>query len=438
MQNASRILVLIFFLSGLVGVAVTGAAVYVRMVYLGATVIILSGFWTLISLRGVSVSRLARSLRANVGDIFEEYFEVDNTSRIMRLWIEVSNRSEIPFAAGSRILTRIGGREKRSYSARTWLIKRGAYPLGPTVISSGDPFGIFRRSREFASTESLLVLPKITPIEQFPAIAGLLPGGKAIREKSQDITPHASGVREYVTGDPLKRIHWASTARKDALMVKEFERDPQQQIWIFLDVYKPIQYELPYTPPEVPDWLFGRHPDIKVPPSSLEYGVSISASLAHYFLNQRRAVGFVSAGQVFTVIQADRSERQEFKILETLAFVKGDGNMPLAALVDAELMQMSSGSSAILITSSTNPDTLLAARNLQRRNLHPTVILLDAESFGGPKGSAELMRTLQENGVAVCPVSCQDNIAAALEAFASQNSFQESRLWQKPQYIPSI
>jgi hypothetical protein len=47
----------------------------------------------------------------------------------------------------------------------------------------------------------------------FLAPFGILPGGHALREKTLEVTPYAAGVREYVPGDPLKRIHWPSSEK---------------------------------------------------------------------------------------------------------------------------------------------------------------------------------------------------------------------------------
>ena len=125
----------------------------------------------------------------------------------------------------------------------------------------------------------------------------MLPGGKAIRRKSIDITPHASGVREYVPGDPMKRIHWPTSIRRDQLMVKEFEQDPQSEVWLFLDTHQSVHVSKPGddTLPPIDDLLLLRRRKVKLSPSTLEYSVSITASLAHYFIEQRRAVGLVSA-----------------------------------------------------------------------------------------------------------------------------------------------
>ncbi len=43
------------------------------------------------------------------------------------------------------------------------------------------------------------------------------------------------GVREYRPGDPLRRIHWRSTARRGELIVREFEPPGTQNLGLFLD-----------------------------------------------------------------------------------------------------------------------------------------------------------------------------------------------------------
>ena len=122
-----------------------------------------------------------------------------------------------------------------------WLTRRGSFPLGPTVITISDPLGLFRIEKQFAASKSLTVLPMIFPIESSLSPPGLLPGGQVIRRKSTDITPHASGVREYNSGDPMKRIHWPTSIRRGQLIVKEFDQDPQAEVWLFLDTQRSAQ-----------------------------------------------------------------------------------------------------------------------------------------------------------------------------------------------------
>ncbi len=335
------------------------------------------------------MSRHARILRASMGDVFEEHFEIRNNSWPACLWLEIINKSNLPMAGGSRILTGIGSRQRRFYTARTLLYKRGAYQLGPTSISSGDPFGLFTIRKVVPSIDTLMVLPMIYPISGFPPPPGILPGGKAIRLRTSDVTPHAAGVREYFPGDPMKRIHWPSTAHRGRFMVKEFEQDPQADTWLFLDAQRDVQASLPDEAmifSEEGWWL--RRPNVSLPGDSFEYVMSAAASLARYFLLDRRAVGMACSGGTTTVVPAERGERQINKIMETLAFLQPDGKMPLLGLIAMRAKLLPIGTGVILITPSTRPELLLAIEDLIRRKLRPVLVLIKPETFGG-KGESD-------------------------------------------------
>ncbi|MGD8405883.1 MAG: DUF58 domain-containing protein [Anaerolineales bacterium] len=433
-MRAGRVLAAILLLGGLFGVLVEAGVIYTRFLYLGVLIIVVSWIWTQFSLRGLSVRRRARSLRASVGDIFEEYFELSNESRMGKLWVELSNDSNMPNAHGSRLLTMVSAKQKRTHIARTWLIRRGGFKLGPTRLVSGDPFGLFRTERVFPAEHSLVVLPMIYEISSFLSPPGLLPGGQVIRRKALDVTPHASGVREYVPGDPMKRIHWPTTARRGQLIVKEFEQDPQAEVWFFLDAQKNIHAEKEYEYPEMysDGWVLDRRPEYELPPSTLEYAISATASLAHYYLNQRRAVGLVTtASHQYRVIPAERSERQEGKMLETLAFIEAESDLSIAGLVAAQAGQLPQGSSAILVTPTVYPELLVAVDDLQRRNLRPVVVLLIADSFNGEIGGEKLYRLLLERNVPVCRIYCDADLSLELSGFSANMTTQDSS-WQRP------
>lgn len=434
-MTPGRIFVFLILVVGAVGTAVNGAAIYIRLLYLGGLLILLAGLLTTLSLRGILVERKARMQRGSVGDIFEEHFEITNTSRVPKLWLEVVNESNIPNATGSRILTFLRGKQKRLYTARTWLLSRGGFVLGPTTVTSGDPFGIFRVSKVFPAKSALVVLPLLFNVHEFLSPPGLLPGGKAIRRKSIDVTPHASGIREYTPGDPMKRIHWPTSIRRNQLMVKEFEQDPQSEVWLFLDTHKGVHFSRPQEDSEahpIDDLFLLRRRQVKLQPSSLEYAVSITASLARYFIGQRRAVGLVTASsRNYKVIPAERSERQEGKILEELAFLQAESNYTLPGLVTAQMGQLPLGSSAILVTPMIWSELLIAVDSLQRRNLRPVVVLLMVESFGSRTNNEELAQSLAERNVPLCRVYCDADLSETLSTFSAK-TFAKDMSWRQP------
>ena len=101
--------------------------VFFRIATLGLLFILTNFIWTIIAIRNLKIIRSQRVLRLQVGNVFEERFEVDNPSRFWRLWIEISDSSQLPGGGGSKVLTRLGPRQDRFYVSRSLLIHRGAF-----------------------------------------------------------------------------------------------------------------------------------------------------------------------------------------------------------------------------------------------------------------------------------------------------------------------
>lgn len=395
------------------------AYVFNRIGYLLVFIGLVSLVWTHGSLRGIEIRRQTRVHRQQVGQIFEERFEIINQSRLARLWLEIRDQTDMPGKHGSKVLANIGGRQYRSYYSRSLLIQRGLFTLGPTVVSSGDPFGLFSKSTVFTPEKTLVVLPYLVNLQYFPSPPGRLPGGRALRRKSLEVTPYAAGVREYAPGDPLSRIHWRSTARKDKLMVKEFEQDPQADVWIILDALSGVHVSLPFNQftnqQREQFWVLPHRVEVPLPPDTFEYSVSAAASIANYYIVQGRSVGFASDGSHIFVLPAERGERQLGKILETCAFIKPEGKVPLLGIIEGQANQIVRGSTVVLVSASSSDNMLVAVDILLRRDLRPVVVLIDPGSFGAPVESTTLAARIRQYGVPVCLIRKEDSLQMALE-----------------------
>jgi uncharacterized protein (DUF58 family) len=296
-------------------------------------------------------------------------------------------------------------------------MQRGSFPLGPTLVSSGDIFGLFPVSVRVPFKESLLVYPMMVEVSSFPNPLGLLPGGEALRRKTHQITPNAAGVREYVHGDPLSRIHWLSTARRNHLMVKDFELDPLADVWIFLDAALDVQASKPQQAPifRIQD-VWHREVKFELPFSTEEYGVSAAASLARSYLRHGRAVGLVTAGQFLTLLPPDRGGRQLGKILEALALLQAKGAMPLRGLMETQVKHITRGSTVVVISTSKQRDLILITDHLLRRGVRPVVVLMDASTFAEADDHTveKLSTDVAALGAPLRLISCGDNLETAL------------------------
>ncbi len=416
MTSSLRVVLSLLGLS-LLALLITGQDLYGRLAYLWFFVIVGNYLLSRLALRNLAIRRKPRSPKGQVGEIFEETFELINDSRLPRIWVEIEDQSELPGTRGSRVLTLVGGHKIRSYVSRIRLTMRGTYSLGPTIIRSGDPFGFFPVSMRVEAQQDLTVYPRIIDVQTFPSPVGLLPGGDSVRRRTHQITPNASTVREYINGDPISRIHWKSTARRDNLMVKEFELDPLAEVWLFLDCEKKVHASKAYDlNPDVGQVLLGKRMGNKLTPSTEEYMATIAASISQYFLSQDRSLALMMSSQINQDLAPDRGPRQFGKVMESLALMKADGGLPFSAFVLNQARYLTRGSTLILVTPSADPDLEFTVDSLQRLGLRPVPILLNATSFGHSQGNAEIARHFEALQVPSFLINEGENLQAALNA----------------------
>jgi uncharacterized protein (DUF58 family) len=419
-----RYIVLVLVLACLVGALVTGRDLFYNLLYLWLVLVVVAALWTWASLAQLRLRRNPRTLRAQVGQLFEERLAIHNDSRLPKLWLDVRDQSDLPGHEASLVVAALEAGQERGWVARTLCLRRGRYRLGPIRLTSGDPFGLFQVSRSVAQTANVVIYPATVDLPSFALPLGLLPGGDALRRRTHYVTANAATVREYAPGDAFNRIHWRSTARRDRLMAKEFELDPQADVWLFLDGDRAMQVAQPVPLPEFKlsdrwwEALDKLQTAAALPPSTEEYGVSVAASLAQYFIRRDQAVGLVAFGQTREVIQPDRGERQLLRLLETLAVFQAEGRVPLREALVLEGSYLPRGATAILITPSHDMRWVIETQALKRRGLRMVAVVIDPSTFGAAgaqlPSNAHLAETLWATHIPAYRVNEGDNLAVAL------------------------
>ncbi len=382
-------------------------------------VIVVALAWAWLNIRGLAFKRGTRSQLSQVGKYFEESHELVNESRWPKLWVEVRDFSTLPGHQVSRVVNSLGSRSVSRWQTRTLCYQRGRFVLGPVTVTGSDPLGLFRFSREIPGTSSLIVTPATVPVPQFSPPIGYLPGGEIMQRRTPYITSSVSGVRDYSPGDSFNRIHWPSTARTGRLISKEFELDPLSDVWIFLDMHDAAQAEAPWTMDvtsiEVMPWLQRRaEQSLLLPSSTVEYGVTVAASLAQHFLQADRQVGFLSYARTREVVQPDRGERQSGRLMEILAVIQADGSIPLAQVLTSEGAHLARHTTLIVITASTDPQWVAALRGLRARGVNGVAVLMAGRTFGPAPDWTPTLADLQASGLTTYLIRREDDLSEAL------------------------
>jgi uncharacterized protein (DUF58 family) len=404
----------------------TGRRLAFNLLYFMTGVIVLALFWTLANVRGVSLKRVTRSQRSQVGKYFEESLEITNRSRWPKLWVEVQDFSTLPGHQAGRVINGLGRGATVGWQVRTLSQQRGRFLLGPLLYTSGDPLGIFRVTRRVPGVTSLVVTPAVYSIPEFSPPSGYLPGSETTRRRTPYITASVSGVRDYAPGDGFNRIHWPSPARTGRLISKEFELDPLADLWIFLDMHDDAQAASAWTPQEEEPlaWVLrarSKVDRIELPPSTEEYGVTIAASLAHHFLQLDREVGFLSYANTREVIQPDRGDRQLSRLLEILAVMQATGHIPLAQVLATEGAHLARHTTLVVITPSADPRWVTALRALRARGVQGVGVLLAASTFGPAPDWQPVQAELQASGLPSYLVRRGDDLALTLSQAAGRS-----------------
>ncbi len=335
--------------------------------------------WARMLATGLRLEREIRYGWANVGDRLEERFTLVNTSLAPALWVEISDFSTLPgYSAGQ--VTAISGDSRNSWKTGHLCTLRGLFTLGPTRLQTGDPLGFFRVTFDLPGSATLMVTPPVIPL---PAI-DVTPGGRAgegrrPRRDPFERTVSTSGVSPYHPGDPLRWVHWPTSARRQSLYIRNFENTPTSDWWIFLDLLTGAQAGEDYS-------------------STLEHGVILAASLADRGLRQGHAVGLSAAGQELIWLPPVHAAAQRMQILRQLALARS-GEVSLAHLLESARPALQRGASLILITADIEGLWLEPLSMLQKGQIAPTVLLFDPASYGSPHPSSKIKSALASLGV---------------------------------------
>jgi len=307
---------------------------------------------------GLEARRTVRGTWVVVGDVLTETFEVENFSGLPALWVEVIDHSDLPGYNPAWVAS-LGGQGKQRHKAEGRCQHRGVFTLGPWELRTGDPLGLFSVVHEIPETRSILIYPRAMHLPDLQLPRGASPGTSRTSRPTAQYTATVAGVRPYVPGDGLRRIHWKQSAHHDSFMVKDFDLEPSGDLWLVLDLDASVQA--------------GEGAE-----STLEYAITLAASLANQMLGENRRVGLATQGSLLT---PQSGQLQLWRILEALAHAEPVPDSPLARLLRELRENVGRGRTVVAITPSVDPAWTGELLYLAGQGYAPAALLLDAASF---------------------------------------------------------
>ena len=112
--------------------------------------------------------------------------------------------------------------------------RRAVIPIGPPSAVRTDPLGLLRRDAVEQTTVELFVHPKIIGLDSLsPGLQRDLEGQATRDLSTSDLAFHT--LRDYVTGDDWRHVHWRSSAKAGRLLVRQFQDTRRSQLTVVVD-----------------------------------------------------------------------------------------------------------------------------------------------------------------------------------------------------------
>lgn len=335
-------------------------------------------WWTRALQRSLTFEREIRFGWAQVGDRLEERFTLTNSFWLPATCVTLHDHSTLPDHHAS-IATGVDSSSTSQWKISTRCMRRGVYTLGGATLETGDPFGVYSVLFEDSTSSTLAVMPPVLSLPKFSILSSGWAGEGKPNPRSLEETINASHTREMTPNDPMRWIHWKTTARRDKYFVRQFEGTPAGDWWMLLDLDEAVQIGSGWD-------------------STEEHGVILTASLVARGLDLEHPVGLAINGRDPSWDVPRRNENQQRALLKSLA-VAEPSDIDLHDYLKRTGQMLGSHCSLLIVTANANMEWTESLLPLMWRGILPTVFLLDPISFGGTKTSTGIANTLQLMGV---------------------------------------
>lgn len=198
--------------------------------------------------------------------------------------------------------------EAKNFTYQVRPTQRGEYHFGHLNVFSSSPLGLVARKQQFAAEAMVPNYPSFLQLKKYDFIAFTNKlkqfGLKKIRRIGH--TMEFEQIKDYTTGDDVRNINWKATAKRNNLMVNQFQDEKSQPVYSVIDKGRVMKMPFNHL-------------------SLLDYAINATLVIANIVLKKHDKAGmFTFSRKVEDRVVAQRRNLQMQLILETLYNVETD------------------------------------------------------------------------------------------------------------------
>lgn len=358
-------------------------------------------------LNGIGRTRGERSFSGDVGE-WGGVLHAGDQIRV-RLRLEIPGFLPLPYVIVRETLKRHSG-ETWSFEEslvpgmngrgellfQTPPLERGRYAFSETECVTEDIFGLIEHRGAFSARGEFRVRPRTAQIAKWQLLdrRNRLLGPQSVGNVSGRETNQVGGVRDYVYGDRISRIHWNATARTGEWKSKEFEYESIPKTMLVLDTF-----EEHYRSPR-----------------QFETAVSTAASILEYGGRESIPIGLCSLGSEVRVFEPGQGRSKLHEMMDHLVDLDSKGSGSLLSSLESARSRLPRGAVLVLVTPlSEGPVTELMRFAQTHQMSFCQVQITEAPAKESEAASKQWVSSLRAKGVAAYRVGSLDELSSVLE-----------------------
>lgn len=298
---------LFFLLSGLVVLSILGFIFPIlffitQILFIGLIVLLSIDSYLLFKQKNALFAQRLMMDKLSNGDENEITIQIENNYPFL---VQLEIIDELPYQfqvrdSSFKLKLKSGAKKLLTYKLRP--TERGEYEFGAINCYVSSKIGFISRKIQFNQHTKVPVYPSFMQMKHYEMLAfsnRLTQAGiKKIRKIGRNT--EFEKINEYVAGDDFKTINWKATARKDKLMVNQYQEEKSQNVFSIIDM--------------------GR--SMKMPFNGLtlmDYAINASLVISNIIIKKYDKVGLITFNnKLKTVLKAEHKTTHIQKVMEVL------------------------------------------------------------------------------------------------------------------------
>lgn len=327
-----------------------------------------------------TVTRKLAKHEYNTKEILKVNIELKRKTFLPIFYLLVEDSVSYPLAnkLTSKKLFLLGFRRTIRFEYALNELPRGEHIFYHTTIKIGDPFGLMEKEWESFNEEKIIVFPEYEEIIYKPFTNHYEQGMSVSKNIVQRDTTMAVGIREYRPGDRFSWINWKASARRNDIMIKEFEQRQTDDIFVVLDCKENAAFETM---------------------------VSFTATLIRAIVKKGAQVGFLSSEKEKKIFPIRGGEAQQRLLFHHLAKLKNNSRVSLPQLLKSQFSTLQQNTTIILVTANLSKELIKIVNLFASRKYNLNIFLVKDGNKGLTNEELLLKSEAFRSGVRVIAIS---------------------------------